>query len=74
MVRFAVRQVMPHERDLPASATDHADQGLQGGGFASAVAPHEGNHLATAHLQVHVVQDLCRAIPGGQAFGFEQNV
>ena len=72
VVRVAFGEVPAHELDAALALGQHAHQRLERGGLARAIAAHQRHHLAAAHLQVHVVQDLRRAVPGLQPAGAQQ--
>ena len=74
LVRLGTRHVVAHETDLTAALFKHTDDGLDGGGLAGAVTPHQGHHFATPDFEAHVVQNLCGAIPGAQPGDFQKGV
>ena len=74
LVRFGTRHVMAHETNVAAALFEHADDGLDGGGLASAIATHQGHHFAASDLQAHVVNNLRGAIPGAQFADLQEGV
>lgn len=74
LVRFGTRHVMAHETNVAAALFEHADDGLDGGGLAGAIATHQGHHFAASDLQAHVVNNLRGAIPGAQFADLQEGV
>ncbi|MNW06029.1 hypothetical protein D3C71_2023650 [compost metagenome] len=71
-MRVGFGQVFAHELNGALALGQHTHQRLESGGLARAIAAHERHDFAPANVQVHVVQDLRRAVPSLQAFGLEQ--
>jgi hypothetical protein len=53
----------------PAAPRRHqSHDGPHGGGFAGAVAAHQRHHLAAADLEIQIVENARRSIPGAEIF------
>ena len=61
-------------QDAPLLGGEQGGDGLQGGGFAGPVGPHQHQYLALAHLEANIPQHLQIAVEDVDALDFQHGI
>ena len=74
LVGARLAAVIATHQHAAMARTHHAQHALDERGLAHAVAPHQGNALAFADMEVDAVQDVAGTVVGVDFLGFKQHV